>query len=309
VLSDDDHDGYADAQQQTFLGALPNTQGLLFTDGFFYYQDDTRIRRLPYQVGQRTGTRVGDEVVNVTVYESPGHWPKTLDAADDGTIYVGNGGDQNETCDPSRPFHGGILKIDGSPGGTQVAKGLRNPIAVKCQRGHDNCFATELALDYSASTGGREKLIPIRAGDDWGYPCCATKDLPYSQVSPTPDCSRTVAESSSFIIGRTPFGFDFEPGFWPGLWRGRVYVALHGDNGSWTGARVVGIAINPSTGLPYPATELDGGSPATMTDFATGWDDGHFGHGRPADIAMSRDGRLFLANDTNGDIVWISPVE
>jgi hypothetical protein len=30
-------------------------------------------------------------------------------------------------------------------------------------------------------------------------------------------------------------------------------------------------------------------------------------HGRPAALAMSTDGRLFLSNDANGDIVWIAP--
>lgn len=27
---------------------------------------------------------------------------------------------------------------------------------------------------------GHEKLIPVREGDDWGCPCCASTNLPYS---------------------------------------------------------------------------------------------------------------------------------
>jgi glucose/arabinose dehydrogenase len=46
-----------------------------------------------------------------------------------------------------------------------------------------------------------------------------------------------------------------------------------------------------------------------MIDFATGWDDGRFLNGRPAAVAFARDGRLFLGNDSNGQIIWIAPFE
>lgn len=307
VLPDDDKDGLADSKD-LFLGQLASTQGLLFHDGFFYYQDETRIRKLPYKSGDRQGTKPGDVVIDITVYTSGLHWPKTLDAADDGTIYVANGGDQGEVCDPTRPFRGGILKIDGSPGGAQVSKGYRNPIAVRCQRGHNNCFASELALDYSAAAGGREKLVPIHQGDDIGYPCCASKDLPYMDVVPVPNCSKIAGESGSFIIGDTPFGIEFDLGAWPAPYTNDIFVPLHGEFGSWKGARMVAIATDPATGMAIPATDLMGHPTDAMKDFATGWDDGLHLHGRPAAVAMSADGRLFVGNDVNGDIFWISPI-
>jgi glucose/arabinose dehydrogenase len=40
----------------------------------------------------------------------------------------------------------------------------------------------------------------------------------------------------------------------------------------------------------------------------TGWDDGHMDHGRPTDVTVSADGRLFLSNDQNGDIIWVAPI-
>src|SRR5262249_29770893 len=155
VLPDDDGDGYADSSK-TFLSNLESTQGLLFTDGYFYYQDHTKIRRVPYAVGDRKPSGASEEVADITFYTSSLHWPKPLDIADDGTIYVGNGGDQGETCDETRPFHGGVVKIDPSTGDVvQVAKGCRNPIAVRCARGNNRCFAAELAKDFSSAEGGR----------------------------------------------------------------------------------------------------------------------------------------------------------
>jgi glucose/arabinose dehydrogenase len=310
ILPDDDNDGVADAPI-TFLSNLPATQGLLFSGKLFYYQDGTAIRSLPYAANQRATTDTPSLVANITIYNDSLHWPKTLDQADDGSIYVGNGGDQGELCDPAHPFHGGVLRLDGTDGGAPVAQGMRNPINVRCWHGHSTCFALELAKDYSAAEGGREKLIPIRDGDDWGFPCCATHNLPYEDVQPStpvPDCSAVTPDNASFVIGDTPFGIDFEANKWPAPWTGDAFVSTHGAAGSWAGARIVAIAMDPSTGLPTPSTDRNGSNEGGMVDFATGWSGGNRAGGRPAAVTFASDGRLFLANDNSGVIVWIAPM-
>jgi glucose/arabinose dehydrogenase len=332
LLPDDNNDGVAEAMQM-WRGNLPATQGMLFSDGAFYFQNGTVIMKEQYQTGDRAPTGAASQVADVQIYQSSLHWPKTLDVAEDGTVYVTNGGDQGETCDTSRPFHGGILALDpsGTNGLREIAKGLRNPIYLRCHHdGHDLCFANELARDYSADIEGREKLIPVENGDDWGFPCCASLNLPYTDVclpcgsdtatsadsDPTcttasqcsPVCSTTTPESASFIIGDTPFGLDFIDTQFPSPWDHQVIVATHGAAGSWVGARVVAIAYDTSTGKPFPGTNLPGQDAGSMQNFLQGWDDGHNDHGRPGDVTVSPDGRLFVANDTTGDIIWISPI-
>jgi glucose/arabinose dehydrogenase len=313
VLPDDDDDGVADPSIE-FLGDLPATQGLLFAGGYLYYQDSAKIMRVPYTRGDRAPSGASQVFADIGAIfpPDPVHWPKTLDVADDGTIYVGNGGSNDDPCvAPPWPFLGGIVELDGSGNVSPVVRGLRNPIAVRCSQGHDQCFALELVKDATASEGGREKLLPIRAGDDWGYPCCATKNLAYvDNGAPTPpDCSGVSADTDSFFVGDTPFGLDFEPGAWPGMWGGRVYIAMHGAAGTWTGARLVGIEMDSATGLPLPGANysVETSDTGGMSDFATGWDNVNQTHGRPTAVAFSADGRLFLTNDTNGDIVWIAP--
>ncbi len=280
VLPDANLDGVGDAPS-TFLSNLPSTQGLLFANSYFYYQDATAIMRVPYTPGDLAAGSASEEVAdiaNVISYQSALHWPKTLDMADDGTIYVGNGGDQGETCITPHPFHGGVVSINATPGpspnGAQVAQGLRNPIAIRCRKGNNTCFALELAKDYTAGTGGREKLVHIHQGDDWGFPCCATQGLPYTDATPPPitgSCSGVAAETNAFLIGDTPFGLDFEMGHWTGMYGGRAFVATHGAAGPWTGARIVAIPIDASTGLPTASSDTTG-SDVGMVDFATGWD-------------------------------------
>lgn len=308
VLPDDDRDGIAD-ELITFLDELPSTQGLLFTKKHFYYQDATKILRVPYAASDRAPSGPSELVADINVYSSTLHWPKPLDQADDGTIYVGNGGDQGEACDPAQPFRGGILELDGSPHAKPVSRGFRNPIALRCQRGYNRCFALELAMDYTALLGGREKLVPISEGDDWGFPCCFTRNRAASNVAPTQDCSNVMAEDVSFAIGDTPFGFDFEPGRWAAPYKNSVFVALHGEAGTWHAARLVAVDVDPASGLPMASTTLASVPGGGLREFASGWDDGSRGHGRPAAVTFSDDGRLFLGNDNDGSIIWIAPLD
>lgn len=324
VLADDNHDGYADGDSlphsdgtaenlSLFMSGVASTQGLLFASGAFYYQDSTSIMKLPYAVGDRTAKGTPEMIADITVFPTQDHWPKTLDMADDGTIYVGNGGDQDEVCDPTvfpRPFHGGIHTIGGADdpiGGTEISMGFRNPIAIRCQVGHNLCFSIELGKDGTAGEGGREKLVPIRKGDDWGYPCCATKNLPYPGISGTPNCSSVASEKVAFEIGDTPFGFDFESHGWPAPFTKNILVATHGEVGSWSGARVVAIPTQ-SNGMPVMSSDLV--SESGLKDFASGWPLNSAAHsqGRPAAVAFATDGRLFIANDLDGDIFWVAPV-
>ncbi len=216
-------------------------------------------------------------------------------------------------CLSTNPTRGCILALTGGTP-TVVAKGFRNPIALRCEPNHNVCLAAELGLDFSVNRDGREKIVPVHLGDDWGFPCCATKNAPYtgvvtSDTQATPDCSQVAQEDVEFVIGHTPFGLDFERGHWPAPWGGRLFVTLHGDFDQWTGARVVAIGLDPVTGLPLAASDLAGNDSGNMADFATGLqDDGHMDHGRPAAVAFAPDGRLFLGDDQSGAVVWIAPI-
>jgi glucose/arabinose dehydrogenase len=255
-------------------------------------------------------------VTTITAMQAGEHWPKVMDMAADGTIYITNGGSQGDICLSTDPVRGAIFALQPDGSTRLVAKGFRNPIALRCEAQHNVCLAAELALDYSAAMGGREKVVPVRAGDDWGYPCCATRGTPYSGTTysdipgRTPDCSGVAADSDSFVIGHTPFGLDFETGAWPAPWTGRVFVTLHGEAGTWAGARLVAIALDPQSGMPLPGTELDedASAPNTLLEFASGWDTGSHDHGRPAPIVFASDGRMFLGDDNLGAIVWIAPI-
>ena len=314
VLPDDNHDGQSDSTV-TYLGNLPATQGLMFAKGSFYFQDDGAIRSVAFAPKDRQPSGQLQIMTTIPVAPEADHWSKVIDIAQDGTVYVSNGSGQSEQCISSRQPIGAIFRVEANGSETLIAKGFRNPIAMRCEANHNVCLVVELERDGSGGSGeGREKIVPLHQGDDWGFPCCATKGTPYAGVvyqdtGGTPDCSGVAAESVAFEIGHTPFGIDYEMGKWPAPWSSRAFVTLHGVVGSWSGARVVAIALDPATGLPMPASELGGTDPNNLLDFADGWDDGSHSHGRPAAVAFAPDGRLFLTDDWNGVVVWIAPVD
>jgi glucose/arabinose dehydrogenase len=98
-------------------------------------------------------------------------------------------------------------------------------------------------------------LVPIRSGDDWGYPCCATQNVPFDMVAAA-TCANTTPDTNSFVIGDTPFGVDFDPGNWPAPWGGNAFVVTHGVVGSWVGARIIAIVVDRNTALMMPSTDV-----------------------------------------------------
>jgi glucose/arabinose dehydrogenase len=322
VLPDDDHDGLADSAI-TFVGNLPLTQGMSFAGGYFYYQDGATIRRVAFHSGDRSPSAAAQVVTTITAPQSGDHFPKSVDVARDGTVYVTNGSDQGESCLASRMAVGAVFKVMPDGSNSVVTSGFRNPIAMRCEADQNVCLVAELAKDGSGQGGGgREKIVPVRQGDNWGFPCCATTSVPYQDMMFTDtnrtvqasDCASVTPESVSFEIGDTPFGIDFETGDWSAPWQHRAFVALHGEVGSYTGSRVVGIALDPKTGLPLPSNDLGNRTSMApnMMDFVTGWDAAAHGgvnnHGRATAVTFGADGRMYVGDDTNGEIFWVAPV-
>lgn len=319
VIPDDDHDGVGDTAV-TYLDSLPVTQGMAFSRTApykFYYQNDAVVMSMPYNLGDRVGTAsAATQIIDVGGYYSSTHWPKAIDVDDDGNVFVTSGGDQaspDETClQPTSmwEYRGSVWQADGTDAGTMVSTGFRNPIALRCAKGTGACFGLELARDFAPQQGSREKLFPVQLGADYGQPCCATQDQPYTDSPTGTDCSGIASEITSFLIDHTPFGLDFEQGAFPGIWQYRAFVVLHGFVGSWEGARVVGIATDPVTGWPVASSEAEEDAGTALEDFAVGWylNGQATNHGRPASITFAPDGRMFIGNDINGDILWVSPV-
>lgn len=300
VFSDDDRNGLADGAPSVFASGLDNVHGLLFprsgTELLFTLDDG--VYRLPYRTGDRRASSTTPTVIaNLDGWV---RWTHTLGEAMDGSILVSMGQHDIGSCPLGAPRGGSVLRVrrTGPVGsGEIVARGFRNPMYLNCLP-WGACYAAELSGDGWDSIGGREKLVELHDGDDYGYPCCVDRGMVVPGTPAGTDCSRITPSAQTFGLHDTPFGFDWERGAgWPAPYANGFFVGLHGFVGSWTNAGVQWAPTDPTTHRPTRTTE----------PFVRGWGIGAAVPGRIADLQFAPDGRMFFTDDQDGGIYWVAP--
>lgn len=298
VLSDDDHDGTAEVA--TFATAIPDVHGIGIGNGYLYFTTTTQVFRTPYMPGQRKETGPRE---SVGTFEQPygTRWTHGLAVSVAGAVYATLGVESASTC-PDTPRAGLIERLDTGPSMDPVAAGFRNPMYIRCHYRDEVCLAAELGDDGGQSYRAHEKLIMVRPGTNYGFPCCATTAMPSNLNRSNFDCANATREEATFPLNDTPFGLDWERGHWPMPYRDAVFVALHGSfysNPQWQGARIVFGSTDPSTHAPT----------GTWYSFVLGFGpDSKSGPlQRPSDIAFAPDGRLFFSDDHGNAVYWVAP--
>jgi glucose/arabinose dehydrogenase len=298
VLSDDDHDGVA--EQHVFLSkidagrTLDDVHGLALGGGFLYFTTQASVWRVPWAAGQRAATAPPEDLGLPPTFSTGGRWTHGLARSKGGQLLASRG--SYAQCGTNQ---GGEISSIG-PGGalTTVAAGFRNPMYMRCHATDELCAATELGEDLAA--GAREKLVFLRPGTNYGYPCCYTRGTA-AVDGMSAACSDVAAEEASFPLSDTPFGFDWEPGLWPAPFSHALFVALHGSaysSPSWQGAALVYAPTDPTTHAPTQDWQ----------PFLGGFGFGGTVLDRPADVVFSGDGRLFFADDNAGFVYWLAPI-
>ena len=299
ILSDDNHDGVAEVH--VFLSALDavgtkptEVHGLALGGGYLYFTTKATVWRTAYADGQRMATGVPENLGLPATYGTGGRWTHGLARSVGGTLYTSRGG--YAACGGSTP-PGSISSIGADGTLAIVANGFRNPMYLRCHRTDEVCAAMELGDDETA--GAVEKMLNLRPSTDYGFPCCQSTGR--ASPSSTMSCTGVTKEDASFPLSNTPFGFDWEPGMWPAPYTNGVFVALHGSaytTPAWKGVNVVYAPTDPTTHMPTQ----------DFAPFQGGWGPGgSMSLERPSDIAFSSDGRMFIADDTSGNIFWMAP--
>lgn len=304
VFSDDDHDGIGEMHR--FAGNLPDVHGIALGGGYLYFTTLNSIVRTPYTVGQRAeipGAReqiIGGGSPAAAMF-GRGRFTHGLTRSQGGRLIATLG--EYSSCsalpDGGRaPGSGAIFEVQVGTGTlTTLARGFRNPMYVRCHYRDEVCLASELGEDQTI--GAVEKILVIRTGTDYGYPCCYRQGVgPRGPAA----CADVTPEEMSFPIGDTPFGLDWERGLWPEAYRHALFVGLHGSfytTPPWQGARIVFARTDPRTHVPM----------GTWQDFVTGFGPGGSPLERPADVAFAPDGRMFFSDDLGNAIYWVAPTD
>ncbi|MBL8602943.1 MAG: hypothetical protein JNK72_13545 [Myxococcales bacterium] len=301
-LTDSNFDGLADTTAPTattFLGRVDSVHGLLFSNGFLYYTVDDAVMRLPYQPGDVTARApvAQHDVVAELDFQ---RWTHTLAQGTDGSIYVSMGQYDVSTCPAPNPRQGSVLRVGGTAprAGETIAVGFRNPMYLRC-KAWGACYAMELTHDGWGGIGGTEKLVELRRGDDYGFPCCIERGRVVPGVqNATARCAAVTADVQQYRLQDTPFGFDWAPSSWPAPYAGSFFGGFHGAVGSWVNAGVRWAPVDTSTHRPNRAVEFFV-SGFGRTDSVSGQ--------RVADLVFAPDGRMFFSDDQAGAIYWVAP--
>ncbi|PYQ47105.1 MAG: hypothetical protein DMF59_19765, partial [Acidobacteria bacterium] len=261
---------------------------------------DDAVYRVPFALGA-TQIDVGARRMVAsftTTNDNLSRFAHSLALGADGSIYVSRGQFDNAMCPSPEPRLGAVLRIGAGHDlfGDMLSDGLRDPLYIRCMP-WGSCYAAELTGDTWEQAGGTEKLVELRDGESFGYPCCVAFGIPNPDLPATTDCSRVATPARTFPLHNTPFGFDWErSGGWPEPYKNGFFVGLHGSFGSWLHAGLQWAPTDPRTHSPTQPT----------TDFALGFGrDGAIS--RVADVVFAPDGRLFFSDDQGGAIYWIAP--
>ena len=321
LLRDEDGDGKAEWIERHLEG-LNAPYGLAWRDGYVLVADQDGIWRVPHRLGalrpgagaqdQRaadvrpeerkpTTAVVGEQMVTKKGVFGivQGHMnrhlvidPKT------GALFVGVGSSGNLGVEPDIKATIQRFDADGANQST-FASGMRNPTALAFHPATGDLYAVVQERDGQGDRLVPDYLIRVQQGAFYGWPYAYIGQHPqpgFAQLRPD-KVKASVQPDLLFEAHSSTLDLVFYDGQqFPAEYRGDAFVAL---KGSWnrsepTGYKVVRVSFK------------DGKPQGSYENFVTGfWVSGKDRAevwGRPAALAVAKDGSLLIADDTGGTI-------
>ena len=280
MLKDTSGDGKADLVQS--VAGRPQMHGIYIDGKTVYLATDTDIYS-----GAIAGDGSFGELKRIVddLPDGAQHPNRTLAVGPDSMLYVSVGSSCN-ACQESNPEHATILQM--KPDGTQrkiFASGLRNTIGFGWHP---------------------EEFNLIKQGSKYGWPYVHSKGDFNPRIAPPNEISHEEWAKASeepvltYTAHAAPMQMVFYTGAqFPEKYRGDAFIAMRG---SWN--------RKPPSGYEVVRVRFEDGKPQAIEPFITGFlteDQGSFGYiGRPVGLAISRDGSLFIGDDSNGVIYRVS---
>lgn len=316
----------APATPEVFAENLDRPYGIVFQPPsdpqYVYVAAANQVVRFPYN-GDRKATGAAEVVIpNIPTKR---HWTRDLAVSRDGrSLFVSIGSSTNVA--PGMPkktpheieayekTHGhgaawgdeenrAVVRVF-DPEGKNIrnyATGLRNCSGMAMQPGTDTLWCTGNERDHIGANLAPDFLTTVRDGGFYGWPWYYTggnEDPAHAGERPdlkdkvfVPD---VLIQAHSSTLGLVFYDADA----FPAEYRGDAFAVLHG---SWNREERTGYKV-------IRARMKDGKPTGVYEDFLTGFVlDKDTVWGRPAGIAVARDGALLVSDDANGTIFRVAP--
>lgn len=319
LLRDDDGDGRAEWVERHAEG-FKGPYGLAWRDGEILVADQVGIWAVPHKLGEvRAGHGEQKPIHEVPPEERrpdpnaygqklitregafglvAGHVNRDLEIAPDGRLYVGVGSSGNIGEEPELKATIQVFSPDGQDQRT-YASGARNPTDLAF---HPSTGALWAIVQERDGLGDRlvpDYLIAVREGGFYGWPYSYIGSNPqpgYAERAPE-KVNAAITPDLLFEAHASAMGLVFYDGAsFPEEYRGDAFVAL---KGSWNRSQPVGYSV---VRVPFSGDRPQG----EYENFVTGFrvDDRERAEvwGRPAALALAKNGDLLIADDTGGTI-------
>jgi glucose/arabinose dehydrogenase len=320
LLRDADGDGKAEWRQRHIEG-LNQPYGLAWRDGHVLIADQDGIWQVPHELGNlRPGKREQQTVRDVPPEErkpsnavvgekmitkkgvfgiAKGHANRHL-AIDpkSGALFVGVGSSGNIGVEPEPKAT--IQRFDPDGGNqTTFAAGARNPTA---HAFHPTTGDLWMLVQERDGLGDRlvpDFLVNVKQGAFYGWPYAyigPNKQPGFAHLSPE-KVNATVVPDLLFESHSSAMDIVFYEGEqFPAEYRGDAFVAL---KGSWNRSEPTGYKV---VRVPFKDGKPDGFYENFIAGFWISGESRAEVWGRPAALAVAKDGALLIADDTGGTI-------
>jgi glucose/arabinose dehydrogenase len=300
LLRDVDGDGVAETRS-IFLDGLNSPFGMALIGDKLYVADTDALLSFDYKQGATKIESEGTKVVDLPAGPINYHWTKSLVASPDGKrLFVGVGSNSNagENGIEWEENRAQILEIDPVTGDTRTfATGLRNPVGLAFEPETKALWAVVNERDELGSDLVPDYLTEVKEGAFYGWPFSYWGQ--HVDVRAKPQNPEMVAKAlkPDYALGNhvAPLGLAFAEGdLLPEAYRRGAFV---GEHGSWN--RI------PFSGYKVVFVPFTGGRASDLpVDVLTGFlSERGEAQGRPAGVAIGRDGALLVADDV-GNTVW-----
>lgn len=308
MLEDKNHDGLAEPPI-VIAQDLNAPNSVAYFNNVLYIANQDSILKMVEDHGQWS-----KPVPLIKDLPTGGHTLKTVRVGPDQHLYI-NVGSSCNVCNEENPLRATLLRytLEGRPAGhlTTVgwhkpspiwAEGLRNSQGFTWHPNTQTMYATNNGADNrSDQKNGRindalppEHINAIKPGQHYGWPFCWADPSQAGRMFQDPNflgpdgfCNQTSSPAITLPSHSTPIGITFlEKSQFPSTYRSDAIVALHG---SWN-------RQEPS-GYKLVRIRFKNNQPIQVEDFATGWLVNRMAWGRPVDVAIGTDGRLYVSDD------------
>lgn len=294
MLTDTDSDGKFDDMSR--VADFPGVHGITIKDGNMYLCNNNQVLRYKLNADGTLG-KIADTLISDL--PSGGQHPnRTMDWGPDGKLYISIGSVCND-CKESDKETAALLQVDPATWKRKVyASGLRNMIGFDWHPATKQLWGVDNGGDFRGDEWPPEELNRIVMGGNYGFPLVYGKrEVDMTREDPVGNTKENFAKGTEpsvmeFPAHSAPIAFAFFDD-------GDALVCWHG---SWnrrtpSGYKVQRIKFDKS------------GNPTGAEDFLTGFLNGNERFGRPAGVAISQNGTVYISDDANGVIYALKPAK